>query len=667
MLKNEISKILIVDDNSFYLSVLKTILKDVEAAIYLANSGKEALSLLSENNFALAILDIQMPEMDGFELAGHVRNLKDRDLLPIIFLTAYSSDEIQMFKGYDNGAIDYLTKPVNKTVFISKVKIFLELDRQKRNLITSKVSLQKSKFELEQKQKQMKLQNIVLQKAKEESEESRKKYIKLYDFAPTGYFTITREGRISEINIKGAKLVGIEPIHLINFNFNELIASDSLPDFKNFLEQVFEKNTQSGCELELKPINEKHIFVYLEGAVIDEKQTCLLSMADITARKEAQIALKASEELYHSLLRTSPDGIIITDLNGRITEASDIAIKLLGITDRTIIEGLHFMKFIPKSSRRELIEIINSTIRDGMVQNFEIKLKRIDNTEFTSELSSSQIKGNSGEINAFMSVIRDISERKLFEKQLRHSERMTGIGELATGMAHEINQPLNTISLIIDNIVFSIDAQTITENYLKTKIDKVFDNITRIKKIIDHVRTFSRDQDDFAQSDFEINTSIQNSISMISEQFSHKEIELSFHPDKNIPALSGNKYRFEQVILNMLINAKDAIEEKKKRNTCKFKKRIEILTTLQNNLISIEIKDNGIGISPENIDKVLLPFFTTKAPGQGTGLGLSISYGIIKELGGEIEIQSNPKSGTTISMKIPIQNSSNKKYTFSHV
>ena len=659
MANNKISKILIVDDNSFYLLVLKTILKDVDANVYLANSGEEALSLLNGNDFALAILDIQMPEMDGFELALRIKNLQDRDLLPIIFLTASSSDEIQMFKGYDNGAIDYLMKPVNKTVLLSKVKIFLELDRQKRKLIASKESLLKSKLELEQKQEQMKLQNIALQKAQKESEESRKKYIKLYDFAPTGFFTINREGRINEINIKGARLFGIEPFLLINFDFNELISSDSKSDFKNFLEQVFEKNTQSGCELELKPINEKSIFVYLEGAIIDERQTCLLSMADITERKEAQIALKASEELYHSLLRTSPDGIIITDLDGRITEASDIAIELLGITNSQVIEGLHFMNFIPKSSKKDLVKIINSTIRDGMVQNFEIKLKKIDNTEFISEISSSQIKGNNGEINAFMSVIRDISERKLFEKQLRHSERMTGIGELATGMAHEINQPLNTISMIVDNIVYSIDTKTITENYLKTKIDKVFDNITRIKKIIDHVRTFSRDQDDFVQSDFEINTSIQNSISMIYEQFAHKEIELSFHPDKQVPPLIGNAYRFEQVILNMLINAKDAIEEKKKTNCSKFKKKIEISTTLQNKLIIVEIKDNGIGIIPEDIDKVLLPFFTTKEPGKGTGLGLSISYGIIKELGGEIEIQSNPKSGTTISIIIPVQGSIN--------
>lgn len=661
------SKILIVDDNEMYLALLKSILKDVNANVYMANSGSEALKLINENSFALAILDIQMPEMDGFELADHIRKMQGLDLIPIMFLTGYKSDEIQVFKGYDYGAIDYLTKPVNKIIFLSKVKIFLELDRQKRNLITSKESLQISTLELEQKQLQLKLQNIALQKAQEESEESRKKYIKLYDFAPTGFFTINREGRINEINIKGASLLGIEPIHLINFDFKELITPDSLPDFENFLTRVFEYKTQSGFELKLNPINEKPIFVYLEGAIIDEKRTCLLSMADITERKEAQIALQASEELYHSLLRTSPDGIIITDLKGRITEASDIAIQLLRITDRKMIEGMQFMQFIPKQSFKALMKIIKTTIKEGMVQNFEIKLKRIDNTEFASEISTSQIKGNNEDINTFMSVIRDISERKLFEKQLRHSERMTGIGELATGMAHEINQPLNTISLTVDNVIYSLNNQTITENYLRTKIDKVFDNITRIKKIIDHVRTFSRDQDDFVQASFEINTSIQNSISMISEQFSHKEINLSFIPYKNNLVLIGNAYRFEQVILNMLINSKDAIEEKKKTNCSKFKKRIEISANQHNNQIVIEIKDNGIGIAPEDIDKVLLPFFTTKAPGQGTGLGLSISYGIIKELGGEIGIISNPKEGTTISIKIPVQDSSNKKYTLSHV
>jgi len=232
-------------------------------------------------------------------------------------------------------------------------------------------------------------------------------------------------------------------------------------------------------------------------------------------------------------------------------------------------------------------------------------------------------------------------------------------------MAHEINQPLNTISLSIDNILFSLDNQTITEEYLRSKLNRVFDNITRIKKIIDHVRTFSRDQDDFVQTYFNVNESIQNSISMISEQFVHKEIELTFDAEKSLPNLIGNGYRFEQVILNLLVNAKDAIEEKKKKTCVKFKKKVEVLTSQKNSHIHIEIKDNGIGIPAKMIDKVLLPFYTTKAPGKGTGLGLSVSYGIIKELGGEIEIKSEFNIGTTIVINIPCHK--NKNHNTNHV
>jgi len=656
------SKILIVDDNDFYLSILKTILKDIEVDIYMANSGESALKLINENDFALAVLDIEMPEMNGFELAGHIRNLHNRDLLPIIFLTAYFSDEIQMFKGYDNGAIDYLTKPVNRIMFISKVKIFLELDKQKRKLLANKESLQKSKMELEQNQREIRLQNITLQKAQAETDESRKKYIKLYDFAPNGYFTINSSGKMFDINLKAASIFGQTQSQLINKDFKSFIAPEMLAQTDLFLVDVFSNKVNAGCELKLMSVNGKTEYVFLEGALVDQNQKCLMSMVDITERKEAQIALEESESLYHSLLKTSPDGIILINLEGKIIEASDIAIDLLGTKSiRSEMEGIPIIQFVPSESRRSFIRVFNSTLKDGIVQNLELKLNRIDKTEFIGEVSSSQIRDKKGQVKAYMAVIRDISERKLIEKQLRHSERMAGIGELATGMAHEINQPLNTMSMTIDNILFAIANNTITESYLKTKIDKVFDNITRIQKIIDHVRTFSRDQDDFIQKPFSINASINNCISMISEQMYHHDINLSYKKAEDIPEINGNPYRFEQVILNLLFNAKDAIQEKTRNLDKPFKKKIDISSSYIDNQITIEIRDNGTGISQKDIDKVLLPFFTTKAPGQGTGLGLSISYGIVKELGGEIDLQSKPNQGTSVLIKIPVQDTKSKK------
>lgn len=656
-----ISKILIVDDDTYYLTLLKTILKNIDAEVLIAESGEKAIALIEGNDFALAILDIQMPDMDGFEVASHIRSQQNRDLVPIIFLTSYFSDEIQMFKGYNNGAIDYLTKPVMQTIFVNKVRVFLELDRQKRNLISSNESLESSKRELEAQQKELELKNSELRKSQKEIETSQKKYLELYDFAPTGYLTINKAGRIFEINLKGVSLLEDERTNLIDSNIKEFIANDMLSVFDEFLIHLFDTKTSLGCEIKLNTKTDKIIYVYLEGAIGDEKQKCFLSMVDITDLKNAQVALKESEEMYHSLLRTSPDGIIITDLEGKITEASDVAHELLGDKNHTGIEQMHFMQFIPKVSRRAIINVCQATARDGLVQNVELKLKKADDSEFIGEISCTRIKGQGGEIRAHMTDIRNISERKLLEKQIRHSERMAGIGELATGMAHEINQPLNTISLSIDNIIYSMDNNTLTDIYLKSKINKVFDNITRIKNIIDHVRTFSRDQDDFGKSEFNINDSINTSITMISEQLNHKGIALEFNDQELLPSINGTTHRFEQVMLNLLINAKDALEEKRRKLGKNFKKKIVIATRKLNEQIIIEVKDNGIGIPPDIADKILLPFYTTKAPGEGTGLGLSISYGIIKELNGEIEIQSEVLKGTTIKIIIPLITSKQKK------
>jgi C4-dicarboxylate-specific signal transduction histidine kinase len=222
-------------------------------------------------------------------------------------------------------------------------------------------------------------------------------------------------------------------------------------------------------------------------------------------------------------------------------------------------------------------------------------------------------------------------------------------------MAHEINQPLNTISLTMDNLILSLNSGSSDKNYLDKKTTKIFDNITRIRNIIDHVRAFSKDHDDYIQSGFNINESIRNAKSMISEQFKHNGIHLILNLDGNVPQLVGNTYKFEQVIVNLIINAKDAIEEKENILNMTFTKVVEISSSREKQAVCVEVKDNGIGIEPNDIDKVLLPFYSTKKEGVGTGLGLSISFGIIRDMNGTIEIQSERLKGTSIRIMIPVK------------
>ena len=142
---------------------------------------------------------------------------------------------------------------------------------------------------------------------------------------------------------------------------------------------------------------------------------------------------------------------------------------------------------------------------------------------------------------------------------------------------------------------------------------------------------------------------------MVSEQFKHNGIHFVLNLDGILPEVVGNTYKFEQVMVNLIINAKDAIEEKADTLNTDFVKAVEISSYREHQHIYVEVKDNGIGIESKDVDKVMLPFYSTKKEGLGTGLGLSISFGIIRDMNGTIEIQSERLKGTTIRIMIPVK------------
>jgi C4-dicarboxylate-specific signal transduction histidine kinase len=168
------------------------------------------------------------------------------------------------------------------------------------------------------------------------------------------------------------------------------------------------------------------------------------------------------------------------------------------------------------------------------------------------------------------------------------------------------------------------------------------------------VRAFSRDQE-YIHNSFSINECVNNAVSMISQQFKNHGIKISLQTENSIRAVNGNTYRFEQVLLNLLTNAKDAIEEKSTSHPVDFDPKITIATYETINEIVVEVSDNGCGIENEDIDRIMLPFFTTKEIGKGTGLGLSISFSIVKEFNGSIEVESQKEVGSTFRIRLPIR------------
>jgi PAS domain S-box-containing protein len=632
--------VLIVDDSKINLVLLESIIKKIKVNLIQAVSGYEALEKTRGIELALAIIDVRMPGMNGYQLASKINEENPGAKVPIIFITASNFSEIEISKGYSSGAVDYIFKPVNNHILFSKINIFLDLFRQKQVIIRDAALLKQAAEKL------TKINSTLRQ--------SEKKFRSYVDNAPDGIFVTDETGRYIEVNKAACRITGYSKGELIKMSITDILSEESL---ENGLSHFDKLDTDTlKADLLFKHKNGTNRWLATESVKLTETRF-LGFTKDITQRKQAEQALKVSEEKYKTMLNASPDGILIIDMKGIITEVSEIGLELLGADNRGELIGKHFIRFVPHEEKNTIHWAIEKTMNEGIAQNIEIRIKKKNQSLFLSEISLTLIQGPNGVPFSFMITIRDISQRKKMEKKLIHADRMASLGEMASGIAHEINQPLNTISFVMDNILYeAAKDRNIEKDYFEKKSNKIFENIIRIRNIIDHIRAFSRSHDDYISTGFDINSSINNAVAMITEQFKHLSISLSLELEENLPLIIGNTFNFEQVVLNLLSNAKDALLEKKSKWPADYDMFIEVKSFRENQYVVIEFIDNGTGISDEDIDNIMLPFYTTKDTGKGTGLGLSISYHIIKEMNGSIEITSNIFNGVTFRIILQIQN-----------
>ena len=375
-------------------------------------------------------------------------------------------------------------------------------------------------------------------------------------------------------------------------------------------------------------------------------------------RKQSEIALKKamsnlreSEQKFKTILNFSPRGILLIDLQGKIREISEIGIELLGAVSKQEIIGKHFLRFFSGNSIQTIKNITSLTISEGVSQENELNIIKLDGKQMLGSVNTALIQDPEGKPLSYVIIFNDISQRKKQQLNQIHADRMANLGQMASGMSHEINQPLNIISMIMDKMLYDAKkGTTVDVAYINERADKIFENLTRIRNIIDHIRVFSRNQFDYIPTAFSVNKSIENTISMFREQFKHMGIAMHTSLSKQLPDLNGNIYQFEQVIMNLLGNAKDAVLDRKALENKDFVPTININTYKDRNGIHVEVIDNGIGIEKDKINEIMIPFFSTKEEGKGTGLGLSISYQIVKDMGGNIYVESSTMSHTKFSL-----------------
>jgi PAS domain S-box-containing protein len=258
---------------------------------------------------------------------------------------------------------------------------------------------------------------------------------------------------------------------------------------------------------------------------------------------------------------------------------------------------------------------------------------------------------------------QDQAERKLEEQRALSiaSDRLRSLGEMAAGIAHELNQPLVGVRGLAEHIMIGLDrGWKFTDENIQKKVRLIVEQSERMTHIIDHVRVFAKEAGNPEVRLVQVNEVILSSTGLVNAQLRARGIEIEFGLTEDLPYVLVNPFSLEEVILNMISNARDAIEEKTKRDPGSTVQEILLRTRGDSDSpdgsgqqVVIEVVDRGIGISAENLPKVFDPFFTTKGPDRGTGLGLAVSKSIIEQFGGTLEIRSEPNQGTTaiISLK----------------
>lgn len=249
-------------------------------------------------------------------------------------------------------------------------------------------------------------------------------------------------------------------------------------------------------------------------------------------------------------------------------------------------------------------------------------------------------------------IATDITELRLSQAQVVHTSKLATLGEMAAGLAHELNQPLGVIRMAAGNMLRRIDKGTLESEYAAGKLKRIAGQTERAATIIDHMRIFAR-KDDQRVEPFDLAEAVRDATTMMRAQLSGSNIQIiEEFSVKTVPS-TGSKVMFEQVVVNLLANARDAILHRANEGEERADRKISVSLLIEDTETVVTISDTGGGIPEEVRARLFEPFFTTKAPGKGTGLGLSISYGIIRDMGGEITA-ANTGDGCAFTVKVPL-------------
>jgi PAS domain S-box-containing protein len=485
--------------------------------------------------------------------------------------------------------------------------------------------------------------------------EAERRYRELFDSIQEGLFFATPDGRFMDVNDAMVRMLGYA-------SRDELLRADVGPHLypapaarERFLSKLAEYGVLRNYEETLRRKDGTLLHTLQNITAVRDASERIVQirglMLDVTEQRTFQSQLQRERDFNQKILNTTQSMILVLDTAGLISYANRRCYEM-GYQESDLI-GHRLVDWIEAGHRQDFEDALDTTANGQQVENIELRVRRSDSSMGHFSISLSPMRDDLKTVNSVVVVMTDITDATLLQAKLAHSEKMATIGRLVSGVAHEVNNPLAAIlgftDLLLENPEMPASA--------REDLQIILQETQRTKDIVQDLLSFAR-QRPVQRELVSVNNVLRQTIKLRSYDFASHGVEVLEEFDEALSPALGDAQQLQQVFLNILNNAYDAVQESSERG------RITIRTCHHNNAIEVNITDNGVGIVDPQ--RIFDPFYTTKHAGKGTGLGLSICYGIVRAHGGEIQCWNNEAgSGSTFMVRIPLADTESAAATVS--
>jgi two-component system, NtrC family, sensor kinase len=473
-------------------------------------------------------------------------------------------------------------------------------------------------------------------------EQSRKQWVQDFDAISDFIIVHDTSNSVLRLNRALADLLELRPTEVIGRDIGtlELLSSAAQPGYCPFC-----RNPQAVHEEFIHEAADRTFLVSasrIHGGPKDELRTIHV-LKDITDRRTAERRYRRERDFNKNILNNTQSMILVLDTAGLVSYANRRCFEA-SYREQDLL-GHSLVQMVPPARRTTLAEALERTLQGAALDNLEIPLLRGNGTTGQFSVSLSPMRDEQGDINSVVVVMTDITDAADLQAKLMHTEKMAALGQLVSGVAHEVNNPLAAILGFTDLLLENEDVP----EKAKEDLHVILQEAQRTRVIVQNLLSFAR-QMPAQREPLQVNSILQQTLKLRAYDLSNHGVELVEDYDAELPVIVGDPHQLQQAFLNILNNAYDAVHETRRRG------KIGIKSSHREGSIEIIFRDNGSGIS--HPDRIFDPFFTTKEVGKGTGLGLSICYGIVRAHGGDISARNNSDGiGSTFIVRLPIAES----------